>query len=80
MPYASGMRSPSPMAHQLSGSQPCGGLGQRHPTTTPRDLPPGAPFFRKTSSVGTNQASPGSRPVRKQTLVTTTSNPSLLND
>ena len=45
-----------------------------------QDLPPGAPFFRKTSNAGNNQASPGSRPVQEQTPVTTTSNPSLLND
>jgi hypothetical protein len=36
-------------------------------------------FSRRPAS-GNTQASPGSRPVRKQTLVTTTRNPSLLND
>jgi hypothetical protein len=43
-----------------------GGLGQRHPTTTPRDLPPGAPLFRTTSSAGRHQASPGRRPRKEQ--------------
>jgi hypothetical protein len=32
-----------------------------------QDLPPGAPFFRKTSSVGNHQASPGGRPRQEQT-------------
>jgi hypothetical protein len=39
-------------------------FAQRHPTTTPRDLAPCAPFFRKTSSVGKPpRHRTGSRPV-----------------
>ena len=40
-----------------------------HPTTVEQDhLPPGAPwFFRKTSSVGNHQSSPGGKPHQEQT-------------
>jgi hypothetical protein len=39
-----------PGTRATSGSQPCSLLGQRHPTTTARDLLPGAPFVRKSSN------------------------------
>jgi hypothetical protein len=57
------------------GSQPCGGLGQRHPSTTKQNLPSGAPFFRKTSNAGKRQASPDGRPIRNSRVNQTANHP-----
>ncbi len=63
-----------------SGGPSCGRLGQRHPTTTPRGLPPGAPFFQKSSNDGNTRHHLGGRPDQEQRPVNSTRNQSLLND
>ena len=49
---------------------PAAGSGNGIPPPSDRDLPPGAPFFQKSSNDGNHQASPGGRPHQEQTRST----------
>ncbi|BBU22145.1 Uncharacterised protein [Mycobacterium xenopi] len=59
----------SRLGNNIREVNPAAGSGNGISPITARDLPPGAPFSRKSSNDGRHQASPGGRPRQEQILV-----------